>query len=235
MKEVERLFWAVGLLLLLPFAVQHGFKVNSLPHMEAPALQSTASDSLKMLSSNAPVRPAAHAAYRPVAGYQDRSTYQSTRFATHQPITPSRKFIGRLTIPGLSIDLPVVSGKGRPGSEHVEVINTIEDLSTEHHIGLATCFDGDASTLARRVRGEWLFLQTHNRLRQYRIVDARMADPLSPHLSLDVDFHSVTLVSCVTGHDMSDHLLVITAIESDNPGGGLNRAAFRSSSPHLKF
>lgn len=230
MKEVERVFWAVGLLLLLPFAIQHSFKVNALEHVEAPALHSMVSGNSDTVvsGSNVTLEEAAFGAY------EDAVSYSPGRAITYQSSTPRRQLLGRLTVPTLNIDLPVVSGKGKPVSEHVELINATEDLSSEHHIGLATCFDGDTRILAQRIRGQRLFLQTQNHLRQYRIIGVRMANPLSSQLSLDVDFRSITLLSCISGHDISDYLLVITAVETGSSSISLNTALLHPAS-HLKF
>lgn len=212
MKEVERLFWAVGLLLLLPFAVEHGFKVNAVKQTEAPALHSIL---------NVPVAPAFSVPLSNAA-YEARHHYypDNSRPASFQPskhiARPVVKHLARLTVPNLHIDLPVVSGAGKPGSQHAEVITAV-DLDSGKHIGLATCFDGDAQNLTQRLHGQSLFLQTQNRLRQYRVIDVRAADPDAPSLPSPA-FYSITLVTCFPDYNPSQHLLLITAIEV-NAGG----------------
>lgn len=231
MKEVERLFWAVGLLLLLPFAVQHGFKVNSLNHIEAPTLQSAG---FGISAAPAVLAPMWNAAYEApqendyLPDYTPTSGFQPSAYTPRQAV----KQLARLTVPTLQIDLPVLAGAGKPGSHHVEVI-TAGDLDSGKHIGLATCFDGDAQTLAQRLRGQWLFLQTQNRLRQYRVIDVRAADPNSPSLPSPA-FHSITLVTCFPGYDPGEHLLLVTAIEVNSGGEHLNTSSQRYLN-QLKF
>lgn len=197
MEDVERLFWAIGLLLLLPFAMEQGFKTNAPMHMEAPALQSTL----------AATPMDTHGWYTVSEAQHQEVVFQADEHADRQIAQP----LARLTVPTLRIDLPVVSGSGKPGHRHVQVI-TGGDLNFGKHIALATCFDGDAAAITQRIQGEWLYLQTQNRLRQYRVIDVREADPDAP--ALPAAFPSLSLVSCLyDGGDFSEQLILITAIE----------------------
>lgn len=208
MKQVGRVFWAVGLLLMLPFVFQQGFRVNATHREMAPTLHSITAETTGVESERP--QSAVYATYQ-----QDAPrAFQPSAFALHQPFASSRNLLGRLSVPAIGIDLPVVGDKGQPGTEHVEVINSVKDLNSQHHIGLATCFEGDAGTLARRIAGEWIFLQTPHRLRQYRVFDARITDPDALPLSFNLDIPGITLVGCINGYEANGRLLMITAIET---------------------
>lgn len=209
-QGLERLFWVVGGLLLLPFVVQQGLIVDrsAAPAVYAPQLYSApvaqpaiASSSTSMAASTnkSHSQPAVEAvALQP----PDTSLWSASRSKAWDRWAD---FVGRpvgsLLIPALDVEVPVFSESNELAFTFgAGIIPGTGNLDTDGNIGVASHRDGHFRHLKNIALGDLLLLKTASRLRQYRVVEIRVVEPSDTWVLERGDRPAITLVTCYPFH-----------------------------------
>jgi sortase A len=207
-QGLERLFWVVGGLLLLPFAIQQGLVLDrsAAPTAHAPQLYSAPVAQPAIASPLSPASAAAATevkyAAEPSLQKPDTSLWSAARIAAWDNLADVvGRPVGRLLIPSLDVEVPVF-----PESNELAftlgagIIPGTGNLETDGNIGVASHRDGHFRHLKNVAIGDLLLVKTANRLRHFRVVETRIVEPSDTWVLDRGDTPAITLVTCYPFH-----------------------------------
>lgn len=194
MKQgLERLFWIVGGVLLLPFILHQGIilSYNSSPASQVAHLVS---------------RPAAPNA-APRATEEPRDLVDISQWAGNRAgartelIALIDRPVAILSIPALKMEVPVFNDLGEVAlTLGAGLIPGTADVDGSGNIGLASHRDGHFRHLKNVSSGDLLLLNTARGIRHYRVAEVRVVNPNDTWVLDQGDLSSITLVTCYPFH-----------------------------------
>lgn len=226
-QGLERLFWVIGGLLVLPFVFQQGLVLSrsAAPSADAPHLYSAPVARPAIATS---VTPAALAAHRnneqgsrlgqgvgPDAvrldsrsvdvrlSNPDTSQWSVSRISSWRDLADriTGRPVGSLLIPSLAVEVPVF-----PDADELAftlgagIIPGTGDLEGMGNIGVASHRDGHFRHLKNVSVGDLILVKTQTRLRQFRVVETRVVEPSDTWVLNPTEQARITLVTCYPFH-----------------------------------
>jgi sortase A len=209
-QGLERLFWVVGGLLLLPFVIQQGLVLDrsAAPTAHAPQLYSApvAQPAIARSLSPTGAAPAAEILQADSAETSlqkpDTSLWSAARAAAWENLADLvGRPAGSLLIPALDVEVPVFTESSELAfTLGAGIISGTGNLDADGNIGVASHRDGHFRHLQNVAVGDLLLVKTASRLRQFRVVETRIVEPSDTWVLNRGDTPAITLVTCYPFH-----------------------------------
>lgn len=211
-KGLERLFWIIGWVLIIPFAIQQGLvlSTSTSDSNEAPQLRSIPMARPAIAAGVAPVENSSRsqgetaepkrgpATVGPHLKEPDTSLWSASRIAAWgERIDLVERPAGTLFIPSLDVEMPIFTEMNEAAlTLGAGLIPGTGDLDAGANVGLASHRDGHFRHLKQVAEGDVLLLRTNNKLRQFRVVNTQIVEPSDTWVLDPGDTPSITLVTC---------------------------------------
>ena len=194
-QELERLFWILGAVLILPFLIQQGIGLSSDDGKPAVAeLRSIPVMQPAVATSLASPRQAAPEVQTLGLTWEQTERPSVAQWAGQ--VDPLEQAVGTLFIPVLGLQVPVFADSDEITLALGASIIPGSNLHEAGSVGLASHPDGHFRHLKSVVTGDLLLLKTKAGLRHFQVVETRIMAPEDSWTPAVGDNAGLTLVTC---------------------------------------
>lgn len=229
-QELERLFWILGAVLMLPFLIQQGIglsssdgkpavaELRSIPIMQPAVITSLSGD-------NASARYAAPPIQTLSLSWEQEEQRSMPRWAGQ--VGTVEQAIGTLFIPVLGVQVPVFANSDEITLALGASIIPGTNLQDAGSIGLASHPDGHFRHLKSVSTGDLLLLKTQTGLRQFQVVETRIMAPEDSWTPSAGENAGLTLVTCYPSSAGTPPQRLVVSAREVPAGNTANSAVLR--------